>query len=275
MFLDVVGVSIINETQGMAVGDRLLAEVARWLESRYCPAHCVIGRWSGSKFVVLYEPSSTEEAPGALHGASLRSIGLGQNLGREADLTRICLGFCDSRSLEIDDLLAFAHEALREAERSDGPLSYRFDETMRQRLLRRQDIEKDLGCAIEKGKVGVWYQPILSSDGTRLHSLEALLRWHHPRQGWIAPVEVVHAAAVMGMSELLLQHILQSACHGLHALTAVSPRFESVPIAVNISPREISSLRADDIVLRTLRRELIAPARLSIEITEDSALDNP
>jgi|GEM_PF-3941097 EAL domain-containing protein (putative c-di-GMP-specific phosphodiesterase class I)/GGDEF domain-containing protein len=274
VIFEVFGLSIINETQGLALGDKVLQEVARWLASKFDPARCVLGRWAGNKFVVLYEPCGTEAFPGEIHRASLGSLGLGSSLGRQADLTRLHVGFCDSASRQIDDLLTFASEALHASTRSTGAWGYRFDEAMHRRLLRRQDIEKDLACAIEAREIGLWYQPILSSDGSSLHSLEALLRWNHPRQGWTSPEEVVHAAAVMGMGETLLQHILQEVCHGLHALADADPRFEKVPVAMNVSPREIGDLPLSDIVSRTLLREGIAPRHLRIEITEESALDS-
>ncbi|KPU98301.1 hypothetical protein APR50_31610 [Variovorax paradoxus] len=274
VIFEVFGLSIINETQGLASGDQVLQEVGRWLASKFDSARCVLGRWAGNKFVVLYEPRGTEAFPGEIHRASLRSIGLGSSLGRQADLTRLHVGSCDCASRRIDDLLTFASEALRASTRPAGGGGYRFDEAMHRRLLRRQDIEKDLACAIEAREIGLWYQPILSSDGASLHSLEALLRWHHPRQGWTSPEEVIHAAAVMGMGETLLQHILQEVYHGLHALADADPRLEKVPVAMNVSPREIGDLPLSDIVLRTLLREGIAPRQLRIEITEESALDS-
>ncbi|QRF63271.1 GGDEF domain-containing phosphodiesterase [Variovorax paradoxus] len=275
VIIEVFGLSIINETQGLASGDQILRDVAFWLGSRFDPTQSVLGRWDGNKFVVLYEACDTECFLASVHRASLGSIGLATDLGRQAEMIRLHVGLCDCRSLDLDDLLTFANEALHESGRSATAPAYRFDEAMHRRLLRRQDVEKDLACAIESGAIGLWYQPIFSGDGRRIQSLEALLRWHHPRQGWTSPEEVVHAATLMGMGETLLQHILQEVCHGLHSLSQADAGFDSVPVAMNVSPREIGSLALRDVLLPTLRREGIAPERLRVEITEESALDSP
>lgn len=120
VIFEVFGLSIINETQGLASGDQVLQEVGRWLASKFDSARCVLGRWAGNKFVVLYEPRGTEAFPGEIHRASLRSIGLGSSLGRQADLTRLHVGSCDCASRRIDDLLTFASEALRASTRPAG-----------------------------------------------------------------------------------------------------------------------------------------------------------
>jgi EAL domain-containing protein (putative c-di-GMP-specific phosphodiesterase class I) len=272
--IEVVGLSIINETQGLAFGDQILREVAFWLASNFDPDQSVLGRWDGSKFVVLYEACVAEVFLAKVHRASLGSIGLGVDLGGQAAMVRLHVGLCDSYSLWIDDLLTFANEALREADRSLAVSSYRFDEAMHRRLLRRQDIEKDLAFAIDSRAIGLWYQPIFSGDGRRIRSIEALLRWYHPRQGWTSPEEVIHAANLMGMGEALLQHILQEVCRGLHSLSDADERFEKVPVAMNVSPREIANLSLREVLLPALWREGFAAERLRVEITEESALDS-
>ena len=66
-----------------------------------------------------------------------------------------------------------------------------------------------------------------------------LLRWPNQGKAGRSPEEVVHAATLMGMGETLLQHILQEVCQGLHSLSEADAGFDSVPFAMNVSPREL------------------------------------
>lgn len=273
LLLDLDGFKAVNDAFGHKVGDRVLQDVAGWLRRETAEMQAVLGRWGGDEFAVLYCLRDERHAPAAIAQTLIRSISFatahyGGHLG-----VSIGISISASGEAEIADMLSFADEALHEAKRTGRNRYQVFDKGLNQRLATRRDVERDLLHAIETRDIGVWYQPIMTSDGSEVHSLEALMRWNHPRHGHIAPEEVIHAAASTGVAEPLLRHLVDEVCRGMRQLEAAGSSLAGVPVAVNVSPREMAQLAVDDIVLGMLKVRGVAPRRLQIEITEEVALD--
>ncbi|RUR70186.1 EAL domain-containing protein [Variovorax guangxiensis] len=271
LLLDLDGFKAVNDAFGHKVGDRVLQDVAHWLQRETAEMQAVLGRWGGDEFALLYCLRNERQAPPEIAQALIRSISFatahyGGHLG-------VSIGISLSGEAEVADMISFADEALHEAKRTGRNRYQVFDSALNQRLATRRDVERDLLQAIESRGIGVWYQPIMSSDGSEVHSLEALMRWNHPRHGHIAPEDVIYAAASTGVAEPLLRHLVDEVCRGMRQMEAAGSSLAAVPVAVNVSPREMAQLAVDDIVLGMLKLRGIAPRRLQIEITEEVALD--
>lgn len=272
MLLDLDGFKAVNDAFGHMVGDRVLQDTAQWLQREVETLDVVVGRWGGDQFAVLNREDRRQPPPEDIAMALINSIPFatshcGGHLG-------VSIGVATAKRAQVADMLIFADEALSEAKRS-GRNNYRLvDDALHQRLAVRTDVERDLVQAIVSREIGVWFQPIVGSDATApVHSLEALLRWQHPRHGQIAPEQVIFAAASTGAAKMLLRHILEEVCLALETLRTSCPALADTPIAMNVSPREMAQLAVDDIVLGTLKAKDISPSRLHIEITEEVALD--
>ena len=271
LLLDLDGFKAVNDAFGHKVGDRVLQDVAHWLQRETAEMQAVLGRWGGDEFALLYCLREERQAPPEIAQALIRSISFatahyGGHLG-------VSIGISVSSEAEVADMISFADEALDEAKRTGRNRYQVFDGALNQRLATRRDVERDLLQAIGSRDIGVWYQPIMSSDGSEVHSLEALMRWKHPRHGYISPEEVISAAASTGVAEPLLRHLVDEVCRGMRQLEAEGSSLAGVPVAINVSPREMAQLAVDDIVLGMLKLRSIAPRRLQLEITEEVALD--
>jgi len=275
LLLDLDGFKAVNDAFGHKAGDRVLRDVGDWLQRELWSLNAILSRWGGDEFAVLYCPRGDAQQPAAVAEALIAAIPFatahyGGHLG-------VSIGIATSDgagTVDIAEALDLADEALYEAKRAGRNRYQVVDESLNLRLATRRDVERDLLYAIETRAIGVWYQPIVTSEGGQIHSLEALLRWNHPRHGRVAPERVVFAAASTGVAEQLLRHILNEVCLAMHQLEAEGSALARVPIAMNVSPREMGQLAVDDIVLGMLRAHGIAPSRLHIEITEEVALDS-
>ncbi len=274
LLLDLDGFKAVNDAFGHKIGDRVLQDVAHWLQRETIEMQAVLGRWGGDEFALLYRLREERQAPPEIAQALIRSISFatahyGGHLG-------VSIGISVSGEADVADvadMISFADEAMHEAKRTGRNRYQVFDGALNQRLATRRDVERDLLQAIGSRDICVWYQPIMSSEGNEVHSLEALMRWNHPRHGYISPEEVVSAAASTGLAEPLLRHLVDEVCRGMRQLEAAGSSLAGVPIAINVSPREMAQLAVDDIVLGMLKLRSIAPRRLQLEITEEVALD--
>ena len=284
LLLDLDGFKTVNDAFGHKAGDRVLQDVGEWLRRELQALRPVLGRWGGDEFAVLYTQRNPLQAPGAVAESLIRTIPhatvhYGGHLGVSIGIVMSGAGNArTARTAEtagIADMITLADEALYDAKRAGRNRFQIVDEALHTQLAMRRDVERDLLHAIETRAICVWFQPIVDCTRRRIHSLEALLRWRHPRHGWVNPEQVVFAAASTGLAEKLLRHILDEICIAMSFLEETGSDLINVPIAMNVSPREMAQLAVDEIVLGMLAERGIAHRRLQIEITEEVALDTP
>ncbi|NEM46412.1 MAG: EAL domain-containing protein, partial [Xanthomonas perforans] len=183
----------------------------------------------------------------------------------------VSIGVHASREPSLTEMLSCADEALYAAKAAGRNRFRVFDSSLRERLQMRRDLERDLSQALVENAPKVWFQPIYAGDGRTLVGLEALIRWEHPRLGWIAPPDLIAAAAMAGLTESLLRYILEQVCAMLEILHRRG--LGSVRVAMNVSPREMAQVPVDEIVIGRLNLLGLPPTMLEIEITEETALD--
>ncbi len=269
MQLDLDGFKAINDSLGHKAGDRVLVEVASRIR-RILPPDAVIARFGGDEFAVFWDPRRRGGDPLVLAERLIASVGAPM-AGLDATRLGVSAGIRVARDTDVDDMLLSADIALYEAKRTGRNRACLFDETLRDELARKRDIERDLPRALREAALEVWFQPIFADGGRRMASFEALIRWTHPRHGRVPPPDIITGAAAAGASEALLRFILDQSCRMLADLDRCGrPDME---VALNVSPREMVGTPVDAIVLARLAADGLDPRRLAIEITEETALD--
>jgi EAL domain-containing protein (putative c-di-GMP-specific phosphodiesterase class I) len=128
----------------------------------------------------------------------------------------------------------------------------------------------DLRRAVERNELVLHYQPKFAAPDYRMAGVEALLRWQHPDMGLLPPGAFIAAAERSGLILSLGEWVLDEACRQLHAWDNAG---HDVPtIAVNLSPLQFSSPSLVETVRDTLARHALDPTRLTLEITETTAM---
>ncbi len=272
LLLDLDGFKVINDAFGHKAGDGVLREVARRLEAVAGP-DWLVGRMGGDEFMILYDPFDADDADDCPSTLAARLIAaVRQPLdGYEYCQVGMSIGICRGPDLSLDDMLLFADAALYAAKRMGRNSLYVFDEPLHRHLQMQRDIERDLPRALADDALEVWFQPIFANGGTTVRSLEALIRWKHARHGWVPPPELVSVAAASGLSETLLRATLTKVCRLSQAIHAQGG--QRIPIAINLSPREMAQVEIDKLLLSTLEAYRLEPGLLTVEITEEVALD--
>jgi EAL domain-containing protein (putative c-di-GMP-specific phosphodiesterase class I)/ActR/RegA family two-component response regulator len=126
--------------------------------------------------------------------------------------------------------------------------------------------------AIEHGELSLDFQPIVARRPRALRKLEALIRWDHPTLGRLMPGRfIAMAEADLAVIDAMTEWLLQAAMDAYRTLATYDIR---VPIATNISPRNLHDLTLPDRLERQLRDVGMPPQHLCIEVTESTAFDN-
>ena len=251
----------VNDVFGHDVGDALLREVARRLESACQGAF--LARLGGDEFAVI---SPTGAQPAAAEALAERlASALDSDIEINGNTLRIALtvgvGIFPQDGADAATLVANADAALYRA-KSEMRGSIRFFEVSMDRQLReKRALAQDLRSAIAREELELHYQPQAHIDG-KITGFEALVRWHHPRHGLVPPSTFIPLAEESGLIVSLGEWVLRTACRE----AASWPR--PLHIAVNLSPVQFRHGDLPRLVHQILLETGLTPSRLELEITE-------
>ena len=131
---------------------------------------------------------------------------------------------------------------------------------------------RDLQQALWNRQFELFYQPQVGRDGT-LVGAEALLRWKHPKRGYVSPAEFIPKAEEAGLMSDIGQWVLETACQTL-AEWAKHPHTRHLTLSVNVSASQFHDEDFEHIVVHLLDRFHVDPTRLKLEVTESVMMTN-
>jgi len=275
LFLDLDRFKLVNDSLGHTLGDQLLIEVARRLES------CVrlgdtVARVGGDEFAILLEEtgdiSDATRVAARVHEALSVPCGLD---GREV-FTSASVGIAMSATgyESPERVLQDADTAMYRAKSIGKARSEVFDEAMRERALVRLRMESDLRRAVEREQFELLYQPIVSLGSGRVLGFEALARWRHPERGLILPEDFIPLAEETGLIVPISDQVLREACGQMGRWLAQLPLDMSCVVSVNISGKQLAHGDFPARIARALRETGLPAHRLKLEITESAIIEN-
>ena len=267
-FLDFFSLNKINETLGHSIGDEVLRRAAHRLQEGI-ERECIIGRWADNEFV-LFVPDIVDEEIQRLASMLMRTFKRPFRFhGRTLHASpNIGISIYPHDSENADQLIRRAKTAMYAATTFQTGCEM-FAPEMEIAVERRLQVENDLRAAIEKREFTIHLQPIFNARLDRIIAAEALVRWNHPSDGMIYPGAFMDIAEETGVIVQIGSFVIQEACR-----IARSWKDEgiNVPIAVNISGRQLhdQDLVAD--ISSALLEHAVSPEYLEIELTESSVV---
>jgi diguanylate cyclase (GGDEF)-like protein/PAS domain S-box-containing protein len=251
----------VNDVFGHSVGDALLCEVAGRM--KHAAEGAFVARLGGDEFTLLCEhgpqPETAEILAGRLQSAvagDIKIAGHQLRIGLSVGVAIFPNDGGDGTMLQSN-----ADAALYRT-KADGRGTVRFYEAdMDKRLRERRSLQRDLQCAVERGEFAIHYQP-QSRVGAGVVGFEALVRWHHPSRGMIAPNTFIPLAEESGLIISIGEWILRETCRE----AASWPR--PLNIAVNLSTVQFRHGDLPAVVHAVLLETGLAANRLELEITE-------
>jgi len=269
--VDLDGLKEINDVFGHAVGDKLLIEVARRIET--ASRGGVVSRISGDEFGLIIDgpqPSSALE----LADQVARAVGEGFQIDDKAMRIGVTTGIAmfPSNGEDAASLLANAGAALFRAKaKLRGSISL-YEPEMDQQIRDRRVLHHDLSKAIKNGEISLYYQPQARGHDRTCNDdvtgFEALARWKHPTRGFVPPSDFIPLAEESGLIVELGEWILREACR--EAASWANP----LQVAVNLSPAQFLNSDLVGAVHTILLETGLKPSRLELEITEGVLIED-
>ena len=277
LMLDLDNFKTVNETRGHDRGDALLLQVAHRLRS------CVheddtVARQGGDEFVVVLEDlgDGPEEAAARAEDVGQRILGMLREpyqIDGDAHHSSLSMGvtiYSGTRET-VDELLKRADLALYQAKNAGRDTLRFYDPQMQAVVSARATLELDMRVGLAQGQFELYYQPQI--DHGRIIGAEALLRWRHPRDGFISPAHFIPLAEETGLILPLGEWVLQAACRRL-AAWAQQPDLATLSLAVNVSPRQFHQAGFVAQVLAALAGAGADGHQLKLEMTEGLLLQD-
>ncbi|HZZ01287.1 MAG TPA: EAL domain-containing protein [Candidatus Baltobacteraceae bacterium] len=268
--MDLDGFKDVNDTLGHARGDRLLQLVAQRVSS-------VVGdrgstaRMGGDEFVVLLPECATADEARAVAEEVIETIGEPFALDEYEHFISASIGIALYPDDARDDqaLIKNADIAMSRAKDRGRNGLFFYNPTLEAPIHMRLSQEKLLRRALDLHEFVVFYQPQLDLRTDRIVSVEALVRWNHPKTGLISPSHFIPSAEISGLIVPLGNWVLATAARQVRAW---QPKLGPIRLAANLSARQFHD--------RDLRRhigEILADADLpgelfEVEITESVAM---
>jgi diguanylate cyclase (GGDEF)-like protein len=276
VLLDIDHFKIVNDSLGYDAGDELLAVAARRVE-RVLRSGDRLARLGGDELAVVCHGACrvddvitlARRVRGVFDEAFVLSTGEEVFLGASVGVV-VSTGPDDTpaRLLRDADVVVFSAKEL-----GRGRVEV-FDDAMRERTVRRMEVESALRRALVRGEFRVHYQPLVHVERSEVIGFEALVRWEHPEKGLMPPDEFLGIAEETGLIVPIGAWVLQEACAQAARWAVESSNERRLTVAVNFSARQLLDPDILSIVDGALAAAGLDPSLLVVEITESSLMDH-
>ena len=274
-YLDLDHFKPVNDEHGHAAGDRLLAELSGRLRGalRDRPNWTdAAARLGGDEFVLLLRAGTLDEARLAVERV-LRVVSLPYTVDSAGAAVQVTASMGATvypiDSSDADTLLRHADHAMYGAKQAGRNGYLFFDPEQRRRSEQRVVAIGRIQEALDRQELLLHYQPKVDMKQGRVLGFEALLRWEHPQQGLIAPLQFLPLIENTGLSSSIGDWVIS---HALEHLAAWRRSGLDISVSVNVSARHLQEADFAQRLTELLARHPEPLARhLEIEMLETTA----
>jgi len=274
MFIDMDRFKDINDTLSHTIGDQFLIEISRRLRQSVRKSD-IVARLGGDEFIIVLTDIGTDLVTVHIAETVLKILSQPYNIDghelRSSSSIGISLFPFDGTTPE--QLMKGADTAMYHA-KENGRNNYQFfSAPMTTRAENRIKLESDLRIALEENQFELYYQPQIATSDDRLCGVEALIRWNHPQNGVVSPIEFIPVAEEIGLIVPMGAWVLDQACQQISAWQKQG--FKQVRMSVNLSANQLKSSQLVELVRTSLDKYHLDGTSLELEITESVAMKNP
>ncbi|WP_122564362.1 putative bifunctional diguanylate cyclase/phosphodiesterase [Pseudomonas viridiflava] len=264
---------LLNESLGHEIADQLLRHVARRLSSAM-PEADTIARLSGDEFAVLFDGYSNLSSLARVTNRLLGKLRVPLSVaGHELVISAsVGISLLSDSAREVPALVSQANMAMQHAKHLGGNNFQFFTQSLQASTLERLQLEIQLRRAVDEQQLQVFYQPKLCLRTGRLDSAEALVRWHHPQRGMVAPGEFIGLAEETGLISAIGEFVLRKACW--QACEWQRQGMAPIRVSVNLSVHQLRQGKLVSLVRQVLEETGLSPQWLELELTESQLLDS-
>lgn len=262
LYVDIDGLTQINDAFGHVVGDHLIQHVVSVMQ-RKCRRTDIIGRMGGDEIVLILSGRASAD----VLVEDVRTLATALNktaiLDDHAIEVSCSIGVAirPDHGTRMPSLLRAADVALQRC-RAGGRRQFKlFDCAMDEEIRERRRLRDGMRQALERNEFDLFYQPIVDARDGKVRHLEALLRWHHPERGLLAPGAFLDVAEETGLIDQIGAWVLQRAIRD-------ASTWDGAGVSVNVCATQVGSGTLPQQIEALLEETGLPPSRLTLEVTE-------
>ena len=265
---DVKNFKLINDIFGIAIGDRLLKEIAS-ITAKLADNKCTYGRLTSDRFAICFPKNMLNENT-LLYEYSKVSNFIQNSIFK----IRIHIGIyeIDQRDAGISVMCDRANLAIKTIKDSYQNVIAYYDNNLRSSVMKEQKVIGEFETAMSMGQFLIYIQPQVSAGGY-IRGGEALVRWNHPDDGIIPPGKFISILEKTGLISKLDAYMWELSCIQLRKW--LDAGMEDIYISVNISPKDFYLIDVYDVITGLVKKYSLNPKSLHLEITETAVMSNP
>ncbi|GAA3710936.1 hypothetical protein GCM10022421_17890 [Oceanisphaera sediminis] len=270
LWFDIDRLNAINNGMGQQVGDAVVSEVAARLRGMLLPGKEMVARVGGDEFAMIYRFPAGEATMDETVATILETVNYPISVGEQKVQVSASIGislFPDDGG-DVSTLLRHSESAMYHAKACGRRQAQYYNQDISTTAKARFLLESQLTDAIAHDGLSVFYQPIMSADGSAVVSAEALVRWQHETQGFMSPADFLPLAYETGLIAALDLWVLNQVCRDIQR--AREQDLPMPPVAVNLSADSIMDPLLADKVWESLQRYQVLGTQLELEVIEDA-----
>lgn len=272
LMLDLDRFKGVNESLGYRAGDELLQIVAQRLQGNMRKSD-TLARIGGDEFVVVLGGLSADDGVSSAADKLLALISRPFQIDEQELFLTASIGVAvyPSDGDDAQTLLKHADLAMYQAKDMDRNNFQYFSNDLNIKVMERVMLESSLRRSLERDELQLLYQPQVDTTISKVIGFEALLRWHHPVLGVIAPDKFIPLAEETGLIHQIGEWVIRTACRQNKAWQDAG--LSLVKVAVNLSGKQFKA-KLDQLVAEILTETGLAASWLELELTESTLMHN-
>jgi diguanylate cyclase (GGDEF)-like protein/PAS domain S-box-containing protein len=267
MFIDLNEFKTVNDRWGHDAGDCVLQTLGKRIQETVRAGESA-ARLGGDEFAIVLPAIVDPEDAARIAERLLARISEPIELDGRTLVITASIGI--ALGSDVDTMLKEADAAMYRAKGNRGVGYAFYDAGIDSAATERSRRVAELRDAVARGEFHVDYQPIVDLGSHTISTYEALVRWDHPTEGLIAPLDFIPLAEESGLIVQIGTFVLDQACAFASRLAADGR--DGVRVSVNVSARQLQDEGFADRVAECLEQHRLAPDLLTLELTESVLL---
>lgn len=264
--IDLENYKLTNSQYGERKSDEFLSYFGEQVNALF--PNGMTGRFGGDLFIVMIKSEDeleSEQIDAAIRTV-LRKAPIPHQVAkigiyRKVDKSMPVVASCDHIFLMIKRIKGIYKENV----------IYYTDE-MKEKLIEEQYIQECMDEALEKEQFQVYYQPKHDCETEKVTGAEALIRWNHPKYGFMSPGQFIPLFERNGFITKIDSYVIKKVCGDMKEW--IDKGITPVPVSINVSRRDFFEKGWIAEQLELINSKELNPELLHIEVTESLYVEN-
>ena len=273
LYIDLDRFKPINDTYGHEFGDQILAITAERLIKVMSTAD-TISRLGSDEFTVIIENYVSRSEIAGLCNNFIEAMKEPFYINKVEIILGCSIGISEypRTAKELQTMLNLADSAMYQSKRLGGNLFHFFSGDWQAYSLEKLKLETNLRQAVLEDEIVVYYQPKLNLHTNAIDSVEALVRWNHPTEGILTPIDFITIAEEIGLVSEISEVVMNKAC--LQLIEWKKKGLGETKISINLSAQQIHKGDLPEILKRVFKKHQLNPDLMEVELTESMLMED-